>query len=277
MAPDSPWAVEFEEVTVSYARTVALQDITLRIKRGEFVGIIGPNGSGKTTLLRTILGLVKPQRGQVRVFGTPTEALGSVRRRIGYVPQLAAVDSRFPVHVFDVVLMGRYGEIGLFHRPTEIDRAATRRALERVGLADLADRQIGQLSGGQRQRVLVARALAVEPELLLLDEPTTGVDPATTGSFYDLLNQLHQDGMTILMVSHDVAVISQYVDQIACLNRRLVVHGRPEEALTEETVEGCYGCGILFLSHGTFPHMVVSAHSKNKPRQAGPTARPLPR
>jgi len=272
MTANQSEAVEFENVTVAYGHTVALQDISLRIARGEFVGVVGPNGSGKTTLLRTVLGLTRPTHGEVKVSGVPVNRLGTRRRRIGYVPQLAAIDPRFPVHVLDVVTMGRYGQIGLFRRPSAADRTAACRALERVGMLDLADRQIGQLSGGQRQRVFVARALAVEPELLLLDEPTTGVDPATTGSFYELMHQLHGEGITILMVSHDVGVVSQYVDKIACLNRRLVVHGRPSEVLTAEAVEGCYGCGALFLTHGAVPHIVVDVHPKGKPPHRSPAA-----
>jgi len=269
MAIDNPWAVELQNVSVAYGRTIALQDVTLRVPHGGFVGIVGPNGSGKTTLLRTVLGLIKPTRGEVRVLGVPVGTLGPLRHRVGYVPQLTAIDPRFPVHVLDVVLMGRYGQIGLFRRPSAEDRAAARRALERVGMADLGDRQIGQLSGGQRQRVFIARALAVEPTLLLLDEPTVGVDPATMSSLYDLLSQLHGEGMTILMVSHDVAVVSQYVDQIACLNRILVAHGRPEQVLTSETVEGCYGCGAMLLSHGDIPHIVVRPHAQSRPQQPG--------
>ncbi len=269
MAGTGPWAVELEHVSVSYGRTLALQDVSMRVAWGEFVGVVGPNGSGKTTLLRAILGLVKPSGGQVRVMGRPADALGPERYRIGYVPQLASVDTRFPVHVSDVVLMGRYGEIGLLRRPTAADREAAWRALERVGMRDLSSRQIGQLSGGQRQRVFVARALAVEPELLLLDEPATGVDPAAKGSLYELLNQLHREGMTILMVSHDVAVVSQFVDQIACLNRRLVAHGRPADILTAETVEGCYGCGAMYFGHGELPHIVVGPHGRNKVPETG--------
>ena len=205
----------------------------------------------------------------MRAFGTPVEALGSLRHRIGYVPQMAAVDTRFPVRVLDVVMMGRYGVIGLVRRPGPADRAAAQLALERVGLQDMADRHIGQLSGGQRQRVLIARALAVEPELLLLDEPTTGVDPAATGSLYELLNRLHHDRITIIMVSHDVAVVSQYVDQVACLNRRLVVHGRPDQVLTAEAFEGCYGCGAMYFSHGVLPHLVVEPH-QDRSERSGP-------
>lgn len=264
MAAETSWAVELENVTVTYGPTVALEDVSLRVARGEFVGVVGPNGSGKSTLLRTVLGLVRPARGRVQVLGLPVRSPGALSRRIGYVPQMAALDGRFPVHVYDVVMMGRYGQIGLLRRPTAADRAAVERALQRVGMQHLSQRQIGELSGGQRQRVLVARALAVEPELLLLDEPATGVDPAAKGSLYELLNALHADGLTILMVSHDVGVVSQFVDQVVCINRRLVSHGRPEEALSAETLEGCYGCGAMYLSHGEMPHIVVSSHGKGR-------------
>ena len=275
MATENSCAVQLDNVTVTYGRTVALENVTLHVGRGEFVGVVGPNGSGKTTLLRSVLGLVRPVQGEVRVFGTPVQAMGSLRHRIGYVPQQASVDGRFPVHVFDVVMMGRYGEIGLLRRPGQADRAATWRALERVGMHNLAERQIGQLSGGQRQRVCVARALAVEPELLLLDEPATGVDPGAKGSLYELLNDLHEDGMTILLASHDVAVVSQFVDQVACINRHLVTHGRPEEALNPETVEGCYGCGAMYFSHGDLPHIVVGPHGQRGQPRARPPACPL--
>jgi ABC-type Mn2+/Zn2+ transport system ATPase subunit len=274
---EKEWAVELDNVTVTYGRTVALEDVTLHVRPGEFVGVVGPNGSGKTTLLRTVLGLIRPVQGEARVFGEPAHAMGGVRSRVGYVPQLAEVDGHFPIHVFDVVMMGRYGEIGLLRRPGRADRDATWRALERVGMRELGGRQIGELSGGQRQRVFVARALAVEPRLLLLDEPATGVDPGAKGSLYELLNELHKDGMTILMVSHDVAVVSQFVDQVACINRRLVTHGRPEEVLSHETVEGCYGCGAMFLSHGPFPHIVVSSHDGRRHGRRKGAACPLER
>jgi ABC-type Mn2+/Zn2+ transport system ATPase subunit len=258
------YVIELEHVAVRYQDLVALEDVTFRVEGGEFVALIGPNGSGKTTLVKTILGLVRPASGAVRLFGKPPEQLNGEWKRVGYVPQIAQIDARFPIRVLDVVLMGRYGRLGLIRRPGSEDREAARRALEQVGMADLAGRPIGRLSGGQRQRVLVARALASEPELLLLDEPTTGVDVGTTEGLFDLLNVLHHQGITILVVSHDVGVVAQHVDQVACINRRLVAHGRPEEVLSGEVLECMYGPQAALVGHGELPHIVVQQHGRPK-------------
>ena len=252
------YVVELEGVTVAYGAVLAIEDVTFRVKRGQFVGVIGPNGSGKSTLLRVILGLAKPIRGSVRVFGKPREQLGGDVHRIGYVPQLSTLDRSFPVRAGDVVLMGRYGRIGLVRRPSRADRQAAQRALEQVGMAEFAGRQIGRLSGGQQQRVLVARALASQPELLLLDEPTAGIDPTTTESLYDLINKLNKDlALTIILVSHDLNVVSKYVDTVACMNRRMATHGRPCEVMGAELLKDIYGEGAMFFTHGRVPHMVV--------------------
>ncbi len=256
--------VELKGVTVAYGRLRVLEDVDLIVPAGAFLAVIGPNGAGKTTLVRTILGLVKPVKGTVRVFGRSPEALGALRREIGYVPQMHAVDLRFPVRARDVVMMGRYARLGLFRRPGRADREAVQRAMARVGVADLADRPLGDLSGGQRQRVFLARALATEPRLLILDEPTAGVDAQATKSLYELLREFQREGMTVIMVSHDVGVVSQYVDGVACVNRRLVAHGRPEVVLTEATLNEMYGCQALFFHHGHAPHMVVRALDQEK-------------
>jgi len=250
--------VELLHVAVRYRELVALEDVTLRIMPGEFLALIGPNGSGKTTLIKTILGLVEPSRGTVRLFGKAPSELGRQWwGRVGYVPQLAHIDPRFPLRVFDAVVMGRYGQVGLIHRIGPRDKDAAQRALGRVGLADLGRRQIGRLSGGQRQRVLLARALATEPELLILDEPTTGVDVGTTEGLFDLLDAFHREGMTVIVVSHDVGVVAQHVDQVACVNRCLVAHGRPEEILRPDVLECMYGRQAALIDHGDLPHIVV--------------------
>ena len=248
---------ELLHVTVRYRDLVALEDVTLRIMPGEFLALIGPNGSGKTTLIKAILGLVEPAEGTVRLFGKTPGSLGREWGRVGYVPQLTRIDPHFPIRVFDAVLMGRYGQVGLIRRPGARDKEAARRALARVGLADLAGRQIGRLSGGQRQRVLIARALATEPELLILDEPTTGVDVGTTEGLFDLIDALHAEGMTVVVVSHDVGVVAQHVDQVACMNCRLVAHGRPGEVLRPDVLECMYGRQAALLGHGDLPHIVV--------------------
>jgi ABC-type Mn2+/Zn2+ transport system ATPase subunit len=258
------YVVELEHVTASYQDLVALEDVTFRVAAGEFVALIGPNGSGKTTLVKAVLGLVKPTSGTIRLFGKPPQQLDGDWKRVGYVAQIAQIDPRFPIRVLDVVLMGRYGQLGLIRRPGRSDREAARRALEQVGVADLARRPIGRLSGGQRQRVLVARALANQPELLILDEPTTGVDVGTTEGLFDLLDGLHHRGITILVVSHDVGVVAQHVDQVACLNRRLVAHGRPEEVLSGEVLECMYGPQAALVGHGELPHIVVQRHTRHE-------------
>lgn len=257
--------IELEHVTVRYQELVALEDVSLKVLRTQFVALLGPNGSGKTTLIRTILGLVQPERGRVRLFGTPPARLGKERARIGYVPQLTSIDPRFPLRALDVVLMGRYPDLGLLRRPSEADREEALRALRRVDLERLAGRPIARLSGGQRQRVLIARALAGDPELLILDEPTSGVDVAATESLFELLADFHREGMTILVASHDIGVVAQYVDLVACLDRRLVAHGRPEEVLHGEVLECMYGPGAIILGHAELPHIVLGGHGRRQP------------
>ena len=252
--------VELSHVTVRYRDVVALEDVSLTVACGDFLAVLGPNGSGKTTLIKVALGLVEPAEGTVRLFGRAPQDLGKDWSRIGYVPQVSLIDPRFPIRVLDVVLMGRYAQVGLVRRMSRKDRDAARLALERVGIANLAGRQIGRLSGGQRQRVLVARALASEPEALILDEPTTGVDVGTTESLFELLGGFHREGLTVVVVSHDVGVVARHVTQVACLNRSLIVHGRPGEVLQPEVLDCMYGGAAALVGHGELPHMVVHRH-----------------
>ncbi|MBE0643619.1 MAG: metal ABC transporter ATP-binding protein [Bacteroidetes bacterium] len=250
--------IEFRGVSVRYDRLPALEAVTFGIPRGSFWGIIGPNGSGKSTLVKTALGLLAPYRGTVLTLGHEPSDLGPLRARIGYVPQYAELDFSFPLQVLDVVAMGLYGEIGLFGRVRRQHRARAMEALERVQMQDLAKRQISALSGGQRQRVLIARALVVNPSLLILDEPTAALDHSSSEGLYEWINSLHREtGMTIVLVTHDIGVVSEYVDSIACLNRTLVAHGRPQDVLTAPTLENMYGCGAVLFGHGEVPHMVV--------------------
>lgn len=252
--------IELERVTVTYQYHVALEDITMRVAAGEFLAIVGPNGAGKTTLLKAVLGTVRPASGSVRVFGKAPWKLGGERRRIGYVPQGTEVDVSFPVRAYEMVMMGRYGRMGLGNRASAADKEAVGRAMERVGIAELAEEPISRLSGGQRQRAFVARALANDPELLLLDEPTTGVDVAATDSLYGLLRRLREEGMTILVVSHDMGVVANYANSVACISQRMVTHGRPDEVRSGEVLACMYGPHAAFLDHGPVPHMVVGEH-----------------
>ncbi len=263
------WDIEFRGVSVRYDRLPALEDVSFGIPAGSFWGIIGPNGSGKSTLVKTALGLLRPYRGTVLTLGLDPADLGALRARIGYVPQYAELDFSFPLQVIDVVAMGMYGEIGLFGRVTRAHRERAYAALERVQMQDLAQRQISMLSGGQRQRVLIARALAVNPTLLILDEPTAALDSTSSEGLYEWINTLHREsGMTIVLVTHDIGVVSEYVDSIACLNRTLVAHGRPADVLSTPTLENMYGCGAVLFGHGEVPHMVVR-HEKNSPPDHG--------
>ena len=258
-------AIEFDRVSVRYDRLPALEDISFSIPSGSFWGIIGANGSGKSTLVKTALGLLQPYEGEVRTMGFPPAQLGQQRARIGYVPQYAELDFSFPLQVIDVVAMGLYGKIGLFRRVTREHRRMALDALKRVQMEDLADRQISELSGGQRQRVLIARALVVQPALLILDELTAALDHGSAEGLYSWINALHSEGeMTIILVTHDIGVVSQYVDSIACLNRTLVAHGRPKDVLSGDSLEQMYGCGAVLFGHGEVPHMVVSARDADR-------------
>jgi zinc transport system ATP-binding protein len=246
--------VRLEDVWVHYDSLPVLEGINLSIKSNDFLGIIGPNGGGKTTLLKVILGLIKPSRGKVTVMGQPPE---KGRRFIGYISQFNLFDRDFPISVFDVVLMGRYHQTGLLRRYTEEDKLAAAEALKAVGMLDYKDRQIGRLSGGEQQRVFIARALATNPKLLLLDEPTASIDPDMQAEFYELLDRL-KEKMAIVLVSHDISAISIYVSEIACLNHQLFYHGSKE--VSAEELEKSYHCPIQLIAHGTVPHRVLKEH-----------------
>lgn len=246
--------VRLEDVWVQTDRTPILEAIDLSVKGNDFLGIIGPNGGGKTTLLKVVLGLIAPTRGKVSVMGEPPER---GRKHIGYVPQHNLFDRDFPISVWEVVLMGRYGRTGLFKRHGDVDKVKAGDALAMVGMLEKRDRQIGKLSGGEQQRVLIARALAGEPRLLLLDEPTASVDPAVQTLFYELLERLKKR-MAIVLVSHDLSAISIYVDKVACLNRQLYYHGSKE--IGPEVLEATYKCPVQMIAHGAVPHRVLKEH-----------------
>ena len=246
--------VKLEDVWVQYNGVPILEGINLAIEQDDFLGIIGPNGGGKTTLLKVILGLISPSRGKVSVLGKPPE---KSRSKIGYVPQHNLFDRDFPINVWDVVLMGRYGKSGLFRRYSSEDRRATQDALQTVGMLDHKDSQMGKLSGGELQRIFIARALVAEPKLLLLDEPTASVDPAMQTEFYELLEKLKKQ-MAIVLVSHDISAVSIYVDKLACLNRQLHYHGSKE--ITPEILEATYKCPVQMIAHGLVPHRVLKEH-----------------
>ena len=245
--------VTVKNLWVGLGEQVILEDVNLKVQKRDFLGIIGPNGGGKTTLLKVILGLIKPDRGSVRVLGTTPE---NARKRIGYLPQRSLFDQSFPTTALQVVLMGRYGRRGMFRRYSSGDRQAALEALEKVGMASYAQRAIGAFSGGEQQRIFVARALVSEPELLLLDEPAAGIDAARQKEFYELLGELNEK-ITIVMVSHDISAVSRYVDKIACVNQKLYYHDSKE--LVAEDIEEAYRCPVDMIAHGV-PHRVLREH-----------------
>ncbi len=249
--------IQIKELSVCYGSTCALNNINLAIKKGDFLGVIGPNGGGKTTLLRVILGLIKPWKGSV-VIGGNNMSLSKVK--IGYVPQYTKFDRSFPIKVFDVILMGLVDKSALFfHRYSNRDKEMTLSIMEQIGIAGLKDRQIGQLSGGQMQKVLIARTLVQKPAILLLDEPTASMDAFSRTKIYNILRDLNRE-ITIVVVTHDMGFVSSYVKTIACLNKKLFYHGEP--ALDEVLVQQVYGCPVELLAHG-IPHRVLKEHGEN--------------
>lgn len=241
--------VAFEGVSLGYAGKAVLSGLDFTIPEGDFLGLVGPNGAGKTTVLRALLGTLAPMAGTVR------RAAGL---RFGYVPQREQVSSHFPLRVLDVVLMGRYDRVGLGRRPAASDRALAYRALEQVGIADLADQRLTSLSGGQKQRTLIARALVGDPNVLVLDEPTTGMDLVSTTQILGLVRDLHErNGLTVLMVSHALNEVANYVDRIALVVRGDFRIGKVSEILTEETLRQMYGIPVEVKSFEG--HLVVLA------------------
>jgi zinc transport system ATP-binding protein len=245
-----------DNVWAGYGPTPVLEAINLRVQTLDFIGLIGPNGGGKTTLLKVLLGLITPQQGQVSILGYPVQ---QGRRYLGYVPQVLEFDRDFPVRVREVVRMGRLNKRHLFRPYSAQDEAIVQRCLAQVGLEGLADRPIGALSGGQRQRVYIARALASEPRILLLDEPTANVDSKVQYGIYELLKDLNQF-MTIVMISHDLGAISRYVKTVGCLNRRLHYHN--DCRITPQMIEQTYQCPVDLIAHGV-PHRVFPDHAND--------------
>ncbi|ELY92632.1 ABC transporter [Natrialba taiwanensis DSM 12281] len=230
-------------VSFGYTASPVLTDISLTVDRGEYVGIVGPNGSGKSTLLRLLLGLHEPDSGSVDLLGQPARAFAE-REKVGYVAQDVTENTkRMPITVAEVVLMGRFPHAG-FGRVTSDDRERAHEALETVGIHHLADRKITQLSGGQRQRAYIARALAGEAELLVLDEPTVGVDAESVDAFFDLLGDLNDDGMTVLLVEHDIGAVIEHTSRVVCLNRELYFDGDPVTFAESDALDRAFGTNV---------------------------------
>lgn len=249
--------VDLDDVWVAYDGKWIIKSIFFKCHAGEIFGIVGPNGGGKTTLLNVILGLVTPEKGSVKLFGNPPGKKS--RLEVGYLPQVSHADRSFPVTVLDVVLMGLYNRLGFFKQPSRKSKESAMNLLSQVNMADHAKKSFGVLSGGQQQRVNIARALASKPKLLILDEPSTGVDSVAQEDFYDLLARLRDEqGISVIMVSHDIGVITAHADRVACLNLQLHYHDEPDSCFTSEMQQSVFGKDMKVVVHD--PKCVTCYH-----------------
>ncbi len=263
---ESTYAIDVTDLTVAYQDKPVLWDIDLHVPPGVLMAIVGPNGAGKTTLIKAILGLIKPVAGQTLIYGKP---YSEQRRLIGYVPQRGSVDWDFPTSVLDVVMMGRYGRLGWIRRPGREDRERALEALQKVGMAPLAGRQISQLSGGQQQRTFLARALVQDAQVYFMDEPFQGVDATTERAIVDLLKELRAQGKSVLVVHHDLQTVPEYFDWVMLLNVSRIAAGPVGRVFTEDNLRRTYGGRIGFLggnggtaeTHGA-PALPVSDESQ---------------
>ena len=253
-------AVEVHDLTVAYANRPVLWDIDLTLPEGKLIAIVGPNGAGKSTLLKSMLELIPSVTGWVKIFSEPYPAR---RSWVGYVPQRESVDWDFPTSALDVVTMGRYGPLGWFRRPGKSEKEAALRCLDHVGIRHLADRQISQLSGGQQQRVFLARALAQDARLYLMDEPFAGVDATTEQAILELLRELRGQGRTVVAVHHDLQTVGEYFDHVVLLNMRLIAHGPVDEVFTTENLQRTYGGRLTVLTQATEALMRGSSGRRN--------------
>ncbi|MEX0780920.1 MAG: metal ABC transporter ATP-binding protein [Balneolales bacterium] len=237
--------IEVHDLTMAYDKKPVLWDIDFDLAESKLIAVVGPNGAGKSTLIKAIMGLVQPASGRVLVYGKP---LSKQRKKIAYVPQRESVDWDFPINVLDLVLMGRYSHLKLFRRPGKEDYRIAQECLEKVGMLPYAKRQISQLSGGQQQRVFLARALAQEAQIYLMDEPFSGVDAATESAILDLLRELRSSGKTVMVVHHDLQTVSDYFDWVMMLNLRLVAYGPIEDVFTNDNLQKAYGGRLNILT-----------------------------
>ena len=244
---EEPARLDLRHVTVGYNGVEALNDVTLQVPHGAQVAVVGPNGAGKSTLFKALVGLLPLRKGSILVHGLP---LGHHRDCVAYVPQREEVDWRFPVTVLDVVLMGRYGHLGWLGRPGPADQAAVARSLEQMGIRELAGEPIGELSGGQQQRVFLARALAQEPHILLMDEPFAGVDISTQEASLELLQQLKRQQVTVMVSMHDLNLAAARFELVLLLNHRVIAYGTARQVLTPDMIKAAFGSEAMFLEAG---------------------------
>ncbi len=245
MSTHLPHPLEIHDLTVAYNQKPVLYGIDVEVKEGSLVGIIGPNGAGKSTLIKTVMGMMKPEDGYIKIFGEPGK---KAITRVGYVPQRESVDWDFPVTAMDVVLMGRFGHTRWYKRVSKRDRLFAAECLEQMDMLPYADRQIGNLSGGQQQRVFLARALAQQSDLYLMDEPFDGVDAVTEKAIIGLLKNLRDQKKTLMIVHHDLSTAQEYFDQLLLLNLRMVAYGKTADVFTNELLQRTYGGKLTVLS-----------------------------
>jgi ABC-type Mn2+/Zn2+ transport system ATPase subunit len=244
----TPAHLDVDHVTLGYQAEPVLIDVTFQVPHGTRVAVVGPNGAGKSTLFKALVGLMPVRAGHICIHGLP---LNAHQDCVAYVPQREEVDWRFPLTVADVVMMGRYGRVGWLRRPSAKDRAVVMHCLDQVGMAALARRPIGELSGGQQQRVFLARALAQEPHILLMDEPFTGVDIATQEAVLALLDELRTGRVTVMISTHDLNLASAYFDRVLLLNRSMLAYGSPSQVFTPSVLAEAFGGQMLILPGGT--------------------------
>jgi ABC-type Mn2+/Zn2+ transport system ATPase subunit len=241
---DEPARLEISHINVGYNDKNILEDISFTVQHGDQIAIVGPNGAGKSTLFKALVGLLPVRSGFIRIHGHP---LGQHQDCVAYVPQREDVDLKFPVTVLDVTMMGRFGKLGLFGRPSLKDKQIVLESLNLMGIADLAHLSISELSGGQLQRVFLARALAQEPHILLMDEPFTGVDITTQEKTMELLETLQKQGVTVMVSTHDLTMASERFDQTMLLNHRIIAFGKPEQVFTHDHIHEAFSGKVLFL------------------------------
>lgn len=246
LSEGGPPAIKVDDLTVAYGEKPVLWDVDMEVPAGVLMAIVGPNGAGKTTLIKAVTGLIRPVAGTVEIFGKP---YAEQRRLVGYVPQRSSVDWDFPTTVLDVVMMGRYGELGWLRRPGRTERALAMEALDKVGMTEFSGRQIRQLSGGQQQRVFLARAIVQDARIYLMDEPFQGVDATTERAIVELLKEMRGRGKTVAVVHHDLQTVPEYFDWVTLLNVRCVASGPVEGAFTERNLRLAYGGRVSYLTH----------------------------
>ena len=243
----TPHRLEIENASIGYGEKIVIHDLSFQVPHGARVAVVGPNGAGKSTLFKALVGILPLKSGRILIHG---ETLGTHKDCVAYVPQREDVDWRFPVTVSDVVMMGRFGQIGWWSQPSKIDRQIVRKSIEQMGIADLAELSIGQLSGGQQQRAFLARALAQEPHILLMDEPFTGIDATTQEVTFGLLDHLRKQQVTTIISTHDLNLAASRFDLVLLINHRLIAFGAPSQVFIRENLASAFGNSLLVMDNG---------------------------